>query len=96
MDDNKGTSLVLLHSEKGGKLFSALSERIQCKKVSLEQTSAHNSSLLYSSQTKPDSEKVFRAALSGNFEAVENILQSATSKEKFLKRMLEKIRSAIK
>lgn len=96
MDDNKGTSLVLLHSEKGKKVFSALSDRIQCKKVALEQTAVQNSSLLYSSQAKPQRDKIFCAVLSGNFEEVENILQSSITKETFAKRMLRKIRSDIK
>lgn len=96
MDDNKGTSLVLLHSEKGKDLFSNLDKRIQYKKVTLEQTAAQNPSLLYSSQGNPQREKIFRAALSGHFEEVEAILQTPIPKNTFSKRVLRKIRNIIK
>lgn len=92
MDDNKGTSLVLLHSEKGKKIFSTLRERIQCKKVTLEQAATQNPSLLYSSQAKPQRDKIFIAAFNGNFEVAENILQTSRPKETFLKRMLKKLK----
>ena len=96
MDDNRGTSLVLVHSEKGENLVSALNDRIQCKKVVLEQAATQNSSLLYSSRAKLQRDEVFCAALSGDFEAVENILKTSRQKTIFLKRMLEKIRRIIK
>ncbi|MGN8946544.1 Coenzyme F420 hydrogenase/dehydrogenase, beta subunit C-terminal domain [Bariatricus sp. HCP28S3_E4] len=35
MDDNKGTSLVLLHSQKGKQLFQAVSDRMEVQEVSL-------------------------------------------------------------
>ena len=54
MDDNKGTSLVLLHSQKGKQLFQAVSDRMEVQEVSLEQASKMNPSMLKSSVHRPE------------------------------------------
>ena len=54
MDDNKGTSAVLIQSEKGHKFWNQIKERIKFKEVQLEQVSRQNPSLLVSSQPKAE------------------------------------------
>ena len=55
MDDNKGTSLVLLQSEKGRRIWREISENIRSMKVELEKTSLENPAILISSQAKKKS-----------------------------------------
>lgn len=50
MDDNKGTSVVLIHSDKGQNLWRDIGSEIKYKEVSLEQTSQQNLSMLVSSK----------------------------------------------
>ena len=52
MDDDKGTSLVLVQSEKGRKIFSEITVRICSKEMTLQQASMQNPSLLESSPAK--------------------------------------------
>ena len=49
MDDDKGTSIVLLHSEKGVESFNNIKKRLIYKLVTLEQSSQQNPSMLKSS-----------------------------------------------
>lgn len=96
MDDDKGTSLVLLHSLKGKREFDNLSERIQSKKVTLEQSSICNPSLVYSSVAKQERENVLQAVLIGDMEVAADIIQSAKSKASLMQKVLSKIKSAIR
>ena len=50
MDDNKGTSVVLVQSERGAALFEHIKEQLVLKPVSLEETSAQNRAMLKTSQ----------------------------------------------
>ena len=46
MDDDKGTSVVLIQSEKGKSFWNKISDNIMFKEVSIEQASQQNSSML--------------------------------------------------
>ena len=46
MDDNKGTSVVLLQTDKGTKLFDRISDKLIFKEVSLEEASLQNGAML--------------------------------------------------
>lgn len=48
MDDNLGTSLVLIHSQKGKDLFDAIQQKIKAVQVSFESTAGKNPMLLKS------------------------------------------------
>ena len=50
MDDNKGTSVVLVQSQRGGALLERISERLILKQVTLEETSRQNQAMLKTSQ----------------------------------------------
>lgn len=77
MDDNEGTSLVLIHSKKGESLFGMLAKKINFKQVTLEQASRMNPSLLESSAHHPDREKVLEAIFQGSFEDALPILNTS-------------------
>ena len=98
MDDNKGTSLVLLHSKKGRELFSVLSEneKIYYKKVTLEQASARNPSLLTSSPANSQREEVLRAVLAGEFTTVEDMIYFKEPKESLKEWFMNKFKRTVK
>lgn len=74
MDDNKGTSLVLTHSEKGEKLFRAIAENIRYRPVTLEEGAKMNPSILKSSLPQQSREKVLGEIVRNGFGTQEKIL----------------------
>ena len=76
MDDNKGTSLVLLHSQKGKQLFQSVSDRMEVQEVSLEQASQMNPSMLKSSVHQPDREAVLKTIAEDDFQAALHFMHS--------------------
>ena len=80
MDDNKGTSLVLVHSAAGDEMLHQLVNRIALKEVSLDQASKQNPSLLYSSPAKEDREKILNLCINGEFETVRKYLDEQQEK----------------
>ena len=65
MDDNGGTSLVLLHSERGNRMFEQVRGRLKTRKVTLEEAGRQNPSLLRASAEKPQREAVLRMIREG-------------------------------
>lgn len=58
MDDDKGTSLVLLQSSRGKSLWEKICKEIKYKEVSLQQTSKENLSILTSSKANLERDDV--------------------------------------
>lgn len=73
MDDNKGTSVVLVHSEKGKVLWSEISDNIRFKEVSLEKASQQNPSMLTASKAKPDRDSVLKKIREGQIGSCEEL-----------------------
>ena len=46
MDDNKGTSVVMIHTDKGGKLFEQIKNRARISKANIETVVKYNPSIL--------------------------------------------------
>ena len=59
MDQDKGTSLVMVNSEKGLSLFNSIQDLIICKQFSLEQAVAENQALLHSAKALKDDRSDF-------------------------------------
>lgn len=74
MDDNKGTSLMIIHSCNARKMLESLSDKIVLKQVTLEQTSKQNQSMLKSSPLHKNRERVIEACLKGEFKEIERYL----------------------
>lgn len=55
LDDNKGTSLVMVSSEKGGRLFESLASDIQYQSIDLRQCVIHNPAIVSSCDHNPKS-----------------------------------------
>lgn len=62
MDDNKGTSLVLIHSEKGKAIFESVSEKMNFISVDIDETLTYNSAA-YKSVKKPKMRTKFMSSL---------------------------------
>lgn len=97
MDDNKGTSVVLIQSEKGQALWDEISDKIKFKEVSLEQASRQNPSMLVPSKANPKREEVLNKIREGHIEECENLfVQSKISivdkiRDK-MKRLIQRVR----
>lgn len=96
MDDNRGTSLVLIHSVKGEELFRATSGNIKSSQVTLEQASMMNPSLLQSSIPQPSRDNVLRDIIQNGFETAITIFQSNQSAKTLLPVKIRRILSRFK
>lgn len=83
-DDNKGTSLVLIHTNKGMKMFREIEPDIDYKVVSLEDASRENTSLLKPSAMKKNRPEILKLCLQGNFLEAQKIMQNGNTKQSFL------------
>lgn len=89
MDDDRGTSVVLIHSAKGQKTWDEISDRVKTNPVSLEQCSQQNPSLLSSSVIKGEREKVLKLI---RLEGIENALPFLTQSTPIWKQIRRKVR----
>lgn len=67
-DDNKGTSVVFVHSQKGQIILEQLSDKIDWLKVNLEDAYRENGSLVNSSMSHPGREEFLAQVKAENFE----------------------------
>ena len=92
MNDDKGTSLVIINSEKGKKLFDEISNSIGFKKVDLEQAIKYNNAMIESVHKNPNREKFFEDLEKENFAVVAKRYIKKTS---IIIRVLRKIKRII-
>lgn len=92
MDDDRGTSVVLLQSEKGQRTWEQIKDNLQFKEVQLEQASQMNPSMLSSSHSKGNREMVLKLIRSEGFDKA---LSQLSSSVPMWKRMSNKIIRAI-
>lgn len=93
MDDNKGTSLMLIQSKKGRKMFENISDKIESKEMSLEQASQQNPSILKSSPANPKRQQVLDMIQEGRIGELESMFQSTQiEKPSVLRRVLGRVK----
>lgn len=73
MDDNKGTSVVLLQSEKGKLLWEEIKDKIVFKQVTLEQASQENQSMLATSKAKENRAEILNQIREGRIGECEEL-----------------------
>ena len=73
MDDNKGTSVVLVHSERGQKIWTDITPCIKCEEVTFEQASQQNPSMLVSSKANQNRDLALKRIQAGDFETCEEL-----------------------
>ena len=68
MDDNKGTSAVVIQTQKGESIFKKISEYLILKEVSLEDISRQNPAILMSSKCNEKKQDILTIIETGDFE----------------------------
>lgn len=97
MDDNKGTSVLLIQSARGAELFAQIADRFVLKQVSLEETSRQNQAIIrsYPSNTKRCS--VLQMVQSGNIAGTQTaIAKPQRTKSGPLRKLAGKMRCLLK
>lgn len=92
LDDNRGTSLVVLHSEKGEALLSAIKEKLQVEPAELEKAVAHNPAMVKSVPIKPERSKFMTDVFCEDFAAI----HKKYFKEKLSIRIKRKLKRVLK
>lgn len=92
-DDNKGTSLLLVQSEKGRKMWDMISPRFRCTALSEEAATKWNPSALSVSSAHAARTEFFRRLRGGENvdELILDILSPKTPRKSVLKRIVRKL-----
>ncbi len=93
MDDDKGTSLVIINSEKGKKIFEQIKDKINYKQVDFEEAIRYNSSMTTSVKTDPNREKFFENLDKMPFD---ELVKKYTYTPSIFKRILLKVKRVVK
>lgn len=94
MDDNKGTSALLIQSEKGERIFSRIADKLTVKQVSLEEVSLQNSAILKSTAPNEKRDEAFKLIKDGKISECSKLF--TVPKISFMDKLKNKIRSIIK
>lgn len=92
IDDDKGTSLVIIHSEKGKQLFDKLSEKMIFNEVNLNEAVKYNLSMVRPAKYNKKREHFFVELNFGK--DIENLIMKYTKKN-FIQLVKYKIKSII-
>ena len=71
-DDNKGTSIVFVHTEKGRQILNELQDQIDSLQVSLEDAYKENVSMVNSSKPHEARDEFIKEVTADNFEELVN------------------------
>ena len=89
MDDDKGTSLLLVHSEKGRAVFEEIRGNLCCREVDLQQALKHNPAMFRAAKEPKQRKRYLRTIQAENFEQVTTrCVQAKKPLRSMLKKML--------
>lgn len=94
MDDNLGTSLVVIHSQKGQELWHTVKNKVVSKVVDIDEAVKYNPSMIHSANLHSNRDKFMRAVQYKRFDRCLNKYLQGNRKQNFknfLKSMLRKI-----
>lgn len=91
MDDDKGTSLILVHSEKGNSLIEQISQRIRIKTVELNQASRDNMAMLKSIKHKKERKVILETISNSEFQPLQKLMPQQARWEKSIRNEVKKI-----
>ena len=92
-DDNKGTSVVFVHSQKGRMIMEQLQDEMDCLEVEIEDAYKENGSLINSSAAHPARAEFLEQVTADNFE---ELIHRYFPQESRRAGILQKIRSRLK
>ena len=96
MDDNKGTSLLMIHTEKGREIWEGIKRDISYKEADLEGAVEANVCIVRSCSKNPDREIFFKKIRAGeDFSDVVKELTKESAWDKFREKAKRKVRSVI-
>lgn len=97
-DDDKGTSIVFVHSEKGKRFLKQISEQIECLSVETEEACKENESLIKSSMPHKKRGEFLASVDASTFEdlVLEYFPLQDARKTGFFQRIKERVRSTLK
>lgn len=85
-DDNRGTSLVMLHSEKGQRIFQQIRDQLQCRQVNLSQALRGNPSMVTCAVSHEARDQFLRNVQTENFrKAVRRHVKTQTTVKELLR-----------
>lgn len=93
MDDDRGTSLVIINSEKGKKIFEQIKDKINYKQVDFEEAIRYNPSMTTSVKPDPNREKFFENLDKMPFD---ELVKKYTYTPSIFKRILWKVKRVVK
>lgn len=91
MDDDRGTSAVIAHSEEGIRIINAISDKLKIQRVEISQVMLRNPSLIHASKLNRKRNRIMRMIIKGKMSKVENMLEK--KKDNML---LEKVKRGLK
>lgn len=91
MDDNKGTSVVFVQSQRGKEIFALIKKCCIVRTVSLEEASVQNQSILKCSPSNVHRAEVLQLTQSGDFERCKELF--ATPKVSLGKKIFRKLKA---
>ena len=95
MDDNNGTSAILIHTDKGAAYWDRIKTRVCTKQVSLDSFSHENPSVLYSSKQRNERTEILETIRKEGFEAGVLFLERKPSRRS-LGRVIERVKKLIR
>ena len=93
MDDDKGTSLIIINSEKGKELLNKIEDEIEKEKVNFEEAIKYNQSMIKSAQMPKQREDVFKNLEN---ESIDELVKKYIPQPSMIRRILGKIKRRIK
>lgn len=93
MDDNKGTSLVIVNSNKGEEFFEKIKNNINYKEVDLDEAIKYNKSMIESVKQDKNRKKFFENLDKMKFD---KLVKKYTYKRGIIKRIYSKIKNILK
>lgn len=93
MNDNKGTSLIIVNSKKGQELFENVKEESIYKQVDIDQALQYNPSMIKSVSKNPNREKFFENLEKDSFD---KLVKKYVPKASIIKRVLSKVKRIVK
>lgn len=94
MDDDRGTSLVLIQSDRGAAVWKDIEDRLIAKQVTLEEASRENPAMLRTSQPHPRREEALEMIASGKIGECEGWF--LTPKTTLAQRIKRKIKNLLR
>ena len=96
LDDNKGTSLVLIHTETGKQLFQSLTNKINYSDANIEKAIEGNSCLIQSTKYNPKREEFFKRLNMGqDFTTIIDELTKVSFSERFKRKVKKTLKTVL-